>query len=357
MAAIPTLDIAPFVAWRAAAGDGDAPPAEVRAVVEAWRSAYATFGFSQVVGHGVDDAVIEEAHALGKAFFETTTEAQRGALSDGVLNDRGRGYKAKGVVNVAGAGVNADGSSAVARPPDYAMELIALGDGRDPDFGALVPGLNGAVDAYFAAMLEVNRTFMELTALALGLDRSYFRDAFAGETWLNRLRCAYYPSQKGSVAAEKQLRYGEHTDWQAFTLLWQDHNERGRPQCADAPMTPPPGGLQVEVVGACADPARAGTRPGTVFVDCAPAPRALTVNAGDQIEVWTNGVFKSCVHRVGNPPPGSDSSRLSLVLFTGPKPDTPLAPLATCVTPENPARFPATTSGEHLLAKIAASEA
>jgi len=101
----------------------------------------------------------------------------------------------------------------------------------------------------------------------------------------------------------------------------------------------------------------AGTRQNTVFVDCPPRPRALTVNAGDQIEVWTNGRFRSCVHRVANPPPGSDSARLSLVLFTGPRPETSLAPLPSCVSADRPAKFAATTSGAHLLAKIAASEA
>jgi len=228
------------------------------------------------------------------------------------------------------------------------------------------------------------------------MERDHFADAFAGASWLNRLRCAYYPSQKGAAPTEGQLRYGEHTDWQAFTLLWQDH---GRTQCADAVVDPPPGGLQVEVgcdaaVFASAPPERRGARPGrdctvaaprprsflraedgrrpspgsarslgagtrqnTVFVDCPPRPRALTVNAGDQIEVWTNGRFRSCVHRVANPPPGSDSARLSLVLFTGPRPETSLAPLPSCVSADRPAKFAATTSGAHLLAKIAASEA
>mmetsp|Transcript_34142 Transcript_34142/g.104911 ORF Transcript_34142/g.104911 Transcript_34142/m.104911 type:complete len:109 (+) Transcript_34142:691-1017(+) len=73
------------------------------------------------------------------------------------------------------------------------------------------------------------------------MERDHFADAFAGASWLNRLRCAYYPSQKGAAPTEGQLRYGEHTDWQAFTLLWQDH---GRTQCADAVVDPPPGGLR-----------------------------------------------------------------------------------------------------------------
>ena len=169
---IPTLDIAPYVAWRASLNPGDddaTPPPAAAAVVAAWRDAYATYGFSQVVGHGVADAVIEDAHGLARQFFETTTEDERDAVADEMIKDRGRGYKRQGVVAVAGAGVSADGRSSVARPADYAMEYIALCDGRDPSLGHLVDGLNEAIDAYFHAMLRLNCVFMELTALALGL--------------------------------------------------------------------------------------------------------------------------------------------------------------------------------------------
>ena len=58
-----------------------------------------------------------------------------------------------------------------------------------------------------------------------------------------------------------------------------------------------------------------------MFVPCTPVPGALTVNAGDQIQILTNGIFRSCVHRVANPDPSDATARLSLVLFTGPRPD------------------------------------
>ena len=64
------------------------------------RHRYTTYGFSQVVGHGVADAVIEAAHTLAKRFFETTDEGQRSQVGDAVLNDRGerrRGRFLRGV--------------------------------------------------------------------------------------------------------------------------------------------------------------------------------------------------------------------------------------------------------------------
>ena len=93
---IPTLDISAFVAWRKTQGAyvaGEVLPSEAQKVVDLWRAAYTTYGFSQVVGHGVSDEIIEAAHGLSKKFFETTTEEQRDAVADGVLDDRGRGYQ------------------------------------------------------------------------------------------------------------------------------------------------------------------------------------------------------------------------------------------------------------------------
>jgi len=287
-------------------------------------------------------------------------------------------------------------------PPDYASEFIFLGDGGDVVVDTLVPGFDVAVQAYFDAGLGLNIVLMELTAVALGLDRGHFRAAYgepAPASWLNRLRLAYYPSQLDRPAVAGQLRYGAHTDWQGYTLLWQDHNVSG-PQCAEV-TNPPSGGLQVEIAEipetvamATASPALAamaanrskptphdhvsgGASAGDVdagssvegrqhrcggaysahsasagdddrgsasgygdlepaarhddaimskqrrFVDCRPVARGFTVNAGDLIEVWTNGVFRSCVHRVANPTRGvAADARLSLVMFTGPTPDT-----------------------------------
>ena len=90
-----------------------------------------------------------------------------------------------------------------------------------------------------------------------------------------------------------------------------------------------------------------------MFVPCTPVPGALTVNAGDQIQILTNGLFRSCVHRVANPDPSDATARMSLVLFTGPRPDARLAPLAAL----GPPKWAPTTSGEHVKAKIAAAAA
>ena len=80
-----------------------------------------------------------------------------------------------------------------------------------------MPGLNEAVDRYFGEMLAVNEAFMELTALALDMPRDHFSAAFAGRSWLNRLRWAYYPSQKHAPPKGDQLRARRRRDGTAST--------------------------------------------------------------------------------------------------------------------------------------------
>ena len=129
------------------------------------------------------------------------------------------------------------------------------------------------------------------------------------------LRLAYYPSQAGKPPSTRQLRYGEHTDWQCFTIVAQDKQ-----------------GLEVEVPCSAeaygeASEDRRGSRENSMFVPCTPVPGALTVNAGDQIQILTNGIFRSCVHRVANPDPSDATARMS-PHSSRPRPDARLAPLA-----------------------------
>ena len=80
------------------------------------------------------------------------------------------------------------------------------------------------------------------------------------------------------------------------------------------------------------------------------------MNTGDLIERWTNGMFRSSLHRVVNPiGPSAARDRYSVVLFHVPNPDVLVTCLDPCQSPERPAQFPPITAGEHLSARIQAS--
>lgn len=186
----------------------------------------------------------------------------------------------------------------------------------------LVEGYQAILYRYHDEMVRLLRALMHLTACALDLPPSYFDPEFFGEGGVGpehcvgecSLRLAYYPNKDGGAVADGSLRYGEHTDYTGFTILWQDHNVAG-PQTAREGCHPPNGGLQV----------------------------------------WTNDTLLSNMHRVTNPPPDDLHDRISLVFFTGPRAGTVVRCLPTCCGPDRPEHYAPITAGEHLVRKLAAS--
>ena len=81
----------------------------------------------------------------------------------------------------------------------------------------------------------------------------------------------------------------------------------------------------------------------------------LVVNVGDMLERLTNGVLKSTIHRVVNPPLDQlDKPRYSIPFFMHANPDTSLASLDSCISAENPKQWEDTTAGEFLLERLKA---
>ena len=118
------------------------------------------------------------------------------------------------------------------------------------------------------------------------------------------------------------------------------------------------------------------------WADVAPPPRAFVCNLGDMLERWTNGVYRSTLHRVVLPPAGGGGGassngdhgdqggggsgggatgggapRHSLPFFFEPNFDARVECLPCCVSAERPAGYAPTTAGRHLLDKYAATHA
>lgn len=78
--------------------------------------------------------------------------------------------------------------------------------------------------------------------------------------------------------------------------------------------------------------------------------RLLSNVAGDMLERWSNGLFRSTLHRVVT----CGGDRHSCAFFFEPTFTTVVEALPQCCSPDNPPRFPPTTSGQHLLDRCAA---
>jgi isopenicillin N synthase-like dioxygenase len=310
---IPVVDIAPFL--------GGAPDARKR-VARAFGAAMEQVGFVTITGHGVDPALIDGTYRAVRGFFELPlAEKLRANPPEQV---KMRGYLPVGIESVA--------ATLDARAPaDLCEALVFAGLSRPaPRAGALTniwpdqpADLRELVMRYDAATVALGRQLARLSALALDLPEDYL-DGFFVEPGVT-LRFVNYPDQP-NPPLPGQLRYGAHHDYGGLTILRQD----------DAP-----GGLQI-----CD---KSG-----VWHNVPPSPGGFVINVGDLLSRWTNGRWRSTLHRVVNPPRDLTGStqRLSMVLFFSPNEESEIACLPSCVTAERPAKYPPVKAGDWVKAKL-----
>jgi isopenicillin N synthase-like dioxygenase len=313
--AVPVIDIA---GWR---HGGDAK----RAIARAFGDALERTGFAVIAGHGIAEPLVLDTYRVVKEFYALPlVEKLRFAPPEPAKT---RGYLAVGVESVA---ATLDDQ----RPADLCEALVfrsILRESRTPGgVGNIYPDrppmLRRQVHDYFWALQELATRLNRIAAVALDLPENYF-DPYYGDPGLV-MRFVNYPDQPNEPMPG-QLRYGAHHDYGGLTILRQD----------DAP-----GGLQI-----CD---AAGT-----WHDVPPLAESFVINVGDLMSHWTNGRWRSTLHRVINPPrhPTGSTQRLSMVMFTAPSDDAEIMCLPTCCDAANPPRFAPVTAGAYIRGKIEAS--
>jgi isopenicillin N synthase-like dioxygenase len=175
--------------------------------------------------------------------------------------------------------------------------------------------------ALFAAGLSSAHALLALLAESLNLPSDYFTPRHQGENVT--LRFLHYPANLPSQSST-QLGAGEHTDYGSLTLLFQQEV----------------GGLEVR------------DRTGQWHL-APPFPNAIVINTGDLMERWTNGRFRSTVHRVRQIV--GERDRYSIALFVDPDSAVEVACIPSCLEPGASPRYPIITAGEHLRQKIEAT--
>jgi isopenicillin N synthase-like dioxygenase len=266
-----------------------------------WRE----FGFVAVRDHGIDDALIESAYAVFRAFFALPETAKQGLRLPG--KGGARGYTGFGVEQAKDHGV-----------PDL-KEFWHVGrevEGDNPHAQILLPNLwpdapagfrAAALDLY-RALDELGARLLEAIALDLGLERDWFADKV--DRGNSILRAIHYPPI--ADAPEGAVRAARHEDINLITLLIGSKEQ----------------GLEIL------------TREGQ-WVPVTTLPGSIVVNVGDMLQRLTNHVYPSTTHQVVNPPgAAARQSRYSIPFFLHPNPDFVIETLPQCVSADNPNRYP-----------------
>jgi isopenicillin N synthase-like dioxygenase len=289
-------------------------PAARAAVAARFRAACLDKGFLYIVDHGIPSELIARVLAEACRFFALPEARKRVVeMSPEKFN---RGYEPiRGQTLEAGTPPDVKegyyiGNELPLDDPRVMARLFNHGPNQWPED---LPGWRETLTDYYARMTALCRTTMRALALALDLPEDHF-EHFCDDALCN-LRLLHYPPQPANPLPDEK-GCGAHTDWGAITYLLQDDV----------------GGLQV-------------WDPDLGWIDAPPVPGAYVLNLGDLIARWTNGRFRSTLHRVIN---HSGRERYSVPFFFTGRPDHLVECLPNCLTAGEAPKFAPITAIGHL---------
>jgi len=303
---IPTLDIRRY-SEPSSSSDRDAFVAELGAAYREW-------GFAGIRGHGIAQDLVDGAYDVFKAFFALPADVKMKYHVKG--GGGARGYTPFGVETAKdskypdlkefwhiGREIPRDSKYADVMAPNLWPTEVA-------GFQRYGYGLFDALDALGSRVLRA-------LALHIDLPEAYFDDKTNFGNSI--LRPIHYPPI--TAPDIPNVRAGAHEDINLITLL----------------------------VGASAQGLEVKSRKGEWVPFTADAD-TIVVNIGDMLQRLTNHVYPSTTHRVVNPP-GEEARkpRYSVPFFLHPNPDFVIDALPSCISVDNPNRYPQPISAHEYL--------
>ncbi|KAL4272661.1 hypothetical protein GQ457_13G021700 [Hibiscus cannabinus] len=236
------------------------------------------WGFFQLVNHGIAEEMLERVKKVSSEFYKV---------------EREENFKNSEVANL----LNETGDEKMENV-DW-EDVITLTD--DSQWPFKTPGFQETMKEYRCELKKLAEKVMEVMDENLGLPEGYIKKAFDGtgegeNTAFFGTKVSHYPPCPNP---EKVTGLRAHTDAGGVILLFQDDEV---------------GGLQILKDGQ--------------WIDVQPLKNTIVINTGDQIEVLSNGRYKSTWHRVLST---VDGNRLSVASFYNPSLDATIAPAAQLV--------------------------
>ncbi|KAG5974950.1 hypothetical protein E4U55_007962 [Claviceps digitariae] len=303
---IPIIDVSPIFGSSAAAR---------QSVAEQVNHAATNTGFFYIKNHGVTSAIIQDAYSAALSFFHQDVQDKLAATIAQSCHYNGyRGLDTQRINPDEGIDVRESFSVAydpridpqvqdIQDIPADAMEHIHMEEHHFTQTSK-IPNFKQAVTTYFRACLALARALTRTIALSLDLPETAFDSKIVYPDVTLNLN--YYPPNPSCAAPspgdpDARISIGSHTDFQLFTILWQD-------------MV---GGLQVL------------TRDGQ-WINAKPVPDTFVVNIADCLQRITNDKYVSTIHRAQN---WSGKERVSLAFFWNFGPHETCQVLENCVAP------------------------
>ncbi|KAJ4482477.1 hypothetical protein J3R30DRAFT_3460013 [Lentinula aciculospora] len=290
-----------------------------RALAMEIRDACINVGFFYVANHGVPDTIIEDFLTRSKEFFALPIESKLKIGNKSTSSMMGYSALLSGNNDPNGGGDLQEGFEFIGEPLDPLDQCPetnhSIGCNNWP---SELPKFREAALRYYFAVVNVGKLLFPIFALALDLEEEFFDEKTNNAAAL--MRTLRYPPQEGRTS-DSVIGIGAHSDWECFTILWQEPSIQA---------------LQV-------------LNSEEKWINAPPVPGTFVINLGDQFARWTNGIFKSTVHRAIN---ASSVCRYSIPLFMGANWDARLDPVPGCVSPARPLQYEIITAGEYVKAKL-----
>ncbi|XP_073132302.1 protein LATERAL BRANCHING OXIDOREDUCTASE 1-like [Henckelia pumila] len=243
------------------------------------QSALITWGCFQAINHGIEDSFLDELRRVSRNFFQLPVmEKQKyDRPVDGI-----EGY---GSDMVLFENQSLDWN-------DRLYLLVSPKDQRKLEYWPENPeNFRKILDDYTGSLRQILELILKAIARSLSLPEKCFLDQF-GERPTMYGRFNYYPpcSRPDTVLGLKP-----HADGSGITILLQDEEVEGLQMLKDDRW------YRVPIM-----------------------PHALVVNVGDQLEIMSNGIIKSPMHRAVT---NSVRERNTLAMFCAPDPELEIGPV------------------------------
>ncbi|MCO6417020.1 hypothetical protein JYK14_12730 [Siccirubricoccus sp. KC 17139] len=298
-ATIPILDLGPLLEGR---------PGALEALGAELRRAFTEVGFYFVRNHGVPQPLIDAAFDAAARYHAQPLEAKLAMPfnehNQGYLPMRGNTTRMNAVDGIKKPNMNEAVFFKRELPLDHPDVLAGKRFRAVNQWPANLPGFRETALEYAGAMEKLGKTLVPIYAAALGLPHDWFDDKFREPMFT--LRMTHYPQQE-PTSAEDEWGLAPHADTSFMTILAQN-------------KVP---GLSIRL-------------PDGTWIDAPALEGCFLVNGGMMLRRWTNQLFLATPHRVTN---RSGQERYAIPFFMDCSYDAVMAPIPTCVSKTNPARF------------------